>query len=272
MTGFRRGVARYRRAAGALAAVAALLLVAGGWAEPAGAAVTTFTMAPAAGPPGTVVHVRGHGCTPGLLGSQGTNFVTVSATTLDVVFRAPVAADGMWSGSFTVPVSGAGVLGSSAPVDAVCVSTGVASLTTLYTPKSFTVTVASPPPTTGPGAPPTTGEPPGGTVVIPGDTTTVVRAPPDDAGDGGGTNVQDAALRHVNQQAAAPRDGKSRRTEAATLRPVGIDARSATSTGGAGLGWLGWTLLLVLLLAALGASAFVWHARRSPDAGDGGVA
>ena len=106
-----------------------------GAAEPAGAAVATFTMSPAAGPPGTVVHVRGRGCAPGVLGSRTANFVTVTATTLDVAFRAPVAADGSWSGAFTVPESGAP--GSSTPVEAACVSSNVLSLTTVYTPKAF---------------------------------------------------------------------------------------------------------------------------------------
>jgi len=46
---------------------------------PAEAAITTFTVSPAAGPPGTVVHVSGAGCNPGLLGSAETDFVSVSA-------------------------------------------------------------------------------------------------------------------------------------------------------------------------------------------------
>ena len=49
-------------AVGVVALVAGLGVV--GAAEPAGAAVTTFAMSPAAGPPGTVVHVRGRGARP----------------------------------------------------------------------------------------------------------------------------------------------------------------------------------------------------------------
>jgi hypothetical protein len=275
MTGIRRRVTpTRRRAVGVLAAVAALLVVAGlvvaGPAEPAGAAITTFTMAPAAGPPGTVVHVRGQGCAPGVLGSPRTNFVTVTATTLDLVFRAPVSSDGTWNGSFTVPPSGAGGIGTSAPVAAACISTGVASLMTIYAPKTFTVTAASPP-APGPGAPPTTGEPSDGTVVIPGDTTTVISVPP--TGDGGSAEdiaVQDAAQPGAGTQAgAAPRDPKTRQPQPATLQPAGIDARSAALTGGAGFGWLGWTLVLVLLLAASGASGYVWRTRH-PQMGTGG--
>jgi hypothetical protein len=271
MTGVRRRVTpTRRRAVGTLAAVATLLLVAGP-AELAGAAITTFTMTPAAGPPGTVVHVRGRGCAPGVLGSSRANFVTVTATTLDVVFRAPVRADGTWNGSFTVPASGAGVLGSSAPVTAACIATGVASLTTIYTPKSFTVTASAPPTTRG--APPTTGEPSDGTVVIPGDTTTVISVPPSvDSSPADDIAVQGAARTGASKQdGAGKRAPNAREPEPATLQPAGIDARSAAGAGGAGLGWLGWTLLLVLLLAALGASGYVWRARRTHDAADGGM-
>src|SRR5262249_26776173 len=118
---------RLRVAARPWAASAVVALVAGlasvgavGAIEPAGAAVTGFTMSPASGPPGTVVHVRGGGCAPGVLGSRNANFVTVTASTLDVAFRAPVAANGTWVGAFTVP-EGAGTA-SSAPVTAACVS------------------------------------------------------------------------------------------------------------------------------------------------------
>ena len=161
------GMRRPARAA-MVALVAGLGVV--GVAEPAGAAVTTFAMSPAAGSPGTVVHVRGRGCAPGVLGSGNANFVTVTATTLDVAFRAPVAANGRWSGAFTVPTGAAG----SAPVTAACVSSNVLSLTTLYTPQVFRVTAT--PATTRP-EPPTTGEPGLGPVYLPGDPTTTVGVP-----------------------------------------------------------------------------------------------
>jgi hypothetical protein len=277
MTGVRRRVASTRgRAVSVLAAVATLPVVAGlvvaGAAAPAGAAITTFTLAPAAGPPGTVVHVRGRGCAPGVLGSSRTNFVTVSAPTLDVAFRAPVRSAGTWDGSFTVPASGAGVIARRAQVAAACISTGVASLTTIYAPETFTVT-AAPRPAPDPGAPPTTGEPSDRTVVVPGDTTTVISVPPTgDRGSADGIAVQDAAQPGSAEQAvAAPRDPKPRQPRPATLQPAGIDTRSAAAAGGTGLGWLGWTLVLVLLLTASGASGFLWRARHPHVRAEGGM-
>lgn len=248
------------------ATIGVVALVAGlgavGAAEPAGAAVTSFTMSPAAGSPGTVVHVRGSGCAPGVLGSRNANFVTVTATTLDVAFRVPVAANGRWSGVFTVP---AGAVGS-APVTAACVSSNVISLTTLYTPRVFRVTATSV--TTRP-EPPTTGDPVPGPVHLPGDPTTTVGVP-SAPGNEHPTAAPSRTAAPSGSGSDATTSTKPRAAHVpgarpATLQPAGVDTRSAAGTG-AGLGWLGWMLVLLLVLATLGASGYFWKARHPRDA------
>jgi hypothetical protein len=262
--------------------VVALVASFGVWfsAGAAQAAVTSFVVSPGSGPPGTVVHVSGSGCTPGLIGSKNANFVAVTATTLDVAFEAPVAPSGSWSGTFTVP-AGARV-GSTAPVTAVCWSTGLPSLMTLYTPQSFRVTGASPttnpPPTTGPGS--GTTQPPGttpGTIVtIPGDSATVISPP---SGDGaiGASGTPDGSGGSAN--AATPgtaaggpaANGGGKRADAAgaaTLQQADLGALSAAGTGDGGLGWLGWALLLAVLLAAIGASGLIWRARQARESAE----
>jgi hypothetical protein len=206
-----------------------------------------------------------------VLGSDRANFVAVSVATFGVVLRAPVEPDGRWNGSFTVPEGGAGALGSSAPVTASCVSTGIASLTTIYTPRSFSVTAVSPP-NTAPDAPPSTGEPSDGTVVIPGDSATVISVPTSEGGNGEHAGRTDPAQRGADERTAAARDRTERAAEPATLRPAGLDTRSAAGTSGAALGWLGWSLLLIVLLAALGAAGYVWRARFLHDTTPGGAA
>src|SRR3954447_5620115 len=153
---------RLRRTVAGIGAVAAVAAIVGwGTAGVANAGVTTFTMSPTTGTPGTVVHVSGTGCAPGLLASAGTDFVTVTATTLGPAFRAPVAANGSWQGTFTVPP---GAVGSGAVVTAVCVSSSVQSLLTIYAPQTFTVAHDVSPPTVAPGTPVTAapGTPDGG--------------------------------------------------------------------------------------------------------------
>jgi hypothetical protein len=267
MTGTGRRMNRSRRYAVSVAAVIGAVLIGCSAVEPAGAAITTFTMAPESGPPGTVVRVRGRGCAPGLLGSADANFVTISVATFGVVLRAPVAADGQWSGSFTVPASGEHSFGSSTPVTAACVSTGVASLTTIYAPQSFAVTAASPPttapevpPPTAPDAPPTTREP-DRTVVIPDDAATVTSVP-SPGGRDGASGVPAASRSAAGATTTSGRARAERAAEPATLRPAGFGAGSAAGTAGGGLGWLGWSLLLILLLGALAGSGYVWHLRR----------
>ena len=151
-----------RRAGRATAAGLALLAALAGasfWSTAAGAAVTSFTMSPSSGSSGSVVHVSGAGCAPGLLASPTTDFVSVTAPTLGVALHLPVTSSGAWQGSFTVPSGVLGNLGTlAAPVDAVCTSSGIASLLTIYTPQSFQVTSDAPPTTTAAPdtAPPTT--------------------------------------------------------------------------------------------------------------------
>jgi hypothetical protein len=107
--------------------------------------------------------------------------------------------------------------------------------------------------------------------VIPGDTTVISVPPTGDGGSAEGIAVQGAA-RHVagEQAGAAPRDPKTRQPRPATLQPAGIATRSVAAAG-AGLGWLGWTLVLVLLLTASGASGFLWRARHPPVRAEGGT-
>jgi len=247
------------------------------YAPPAAdAAVTAFTLSPHAGPPGTVVHVSGAGCNPGLLGSPQTDFVSVTAPTLRVSVRVPVSANGSWSGAFTVPADGGS--GSSATVTAVCVSGGFASLTTIYSPQTFTVT--APPATTTPGTsttrPGSRGTTPGttrpghpGTVFVPDYPSTVVGMPsgnphvtPDTAGTGPGDTGSHAES-HATSTTRAP--GKTK--DAASGGPAAlqqVDLGSYVGSGyDSGLGWLGGLLLLSLLIAAIGAALMIWRARRA---------
>jgi hypothetical protein len=260
-------------------------LVGWGTAGVANAGVTTFTMSPGSGTPGTVVHVSGTGCTPGLLASAGTDFVAITATTLDLAFRAPVAADGSWQSSFTVPPT---TLGAGALVTAVCVSSSVRSLLTIYTPQMFTITHVVTPPTVTPAQPstvaphpPANGSAPGSTVsdhpgagdgsgapsltLGPGISTTLplVGAIPGavaiPAGRDGGSKADPKvyALDQTHTTTARP-DAK-----AATLAPADLGASLAADHGAAGgLGWLGWLLVAVLALAVIGAPTWLWRSRR----------
>ena len=135
----RTAAARFAVVAGA-AAIGML-----GSAGTAHAAVTAFSMAPSSGPAGTVVHVSGSGCTPSLLGTPATDFVTVTAPSLGVSLQLPVASNGSWQGTFTVP---AAAPAAPAPVAAVCTTGGLPSLFTLYSPQTFDVTGSAAPPTT----------------------------------------------------------------------------------------------------------------------------
>ena len=181
--------ARARAGRGALALVAAILAVvvlgtAGASADDGDrgddggllhAGITTFTMSPRSGPPGTLVHVSGSGCAPGLLSSPSTDFVTVAASALDLAFQAPVASNGSWQGSFTVP---ADPLSLPSVVVALCTSAGLPSLFTIYSPMTFTVSLPIVPPTVP--VPPTTLPVPRSplpvtlpaTTIAPGPTTT----------------------------------------------------------------------------------------------------
>ena len=247
----------------------------------ADAAVTTFALSPPAGPPGTVVHVNGAGCSPGLLGSSQTDFVSVNAPTLRVAFRAAVSANGSWSGSFTVPADGGS--GSSAAVAAVCVSRGLQSLTTIYSPRTFTVT--APPATTIPGTSttrPGTGGTTSGSTPAPGThwpdhPSTVVGGPPAGphvTGDTAGPRVTSPSPGDTGSKANShatsttrPASGKTKRSASAgpvALQQVGLGY--VGSGDNSGLGRLGGLLLLALLIAAVGATFLIWRARRARKA------
>jgi len=250
------------------------------YAPPAAdAAVTAFTLSPHAGPPGTVVHVSGAGCNPGLLGSPQTDYVSVTAPTLRVSFRVPVSANGSWSGSFTVPADGGS--GSSATVTAVCVSGGFASLTTIYSPQTFTVT--APPATTTPGTsttrPGSRGTTPGtnrpghpGTVFVPDYPSTVVGVPsgnrhvtPGTAGTGPGDTGSPAGT-HATSTTGAP--GKTKQPASggpASLQEANLATLMPARNDGS-LGWLAALMLLALVVAAAGASLSIWRARRAREA------
>ena len=216
--------------------------------------------------------------------------MTVSAATLGVTVRAPLASNGSWQGTFTVPSGGPGA--TTAPVVAVCVSSGVPSLLTIYTPQLFSVTAATPPTTTAPGStqsPTTPPHPPkgGGTTGPPAGTTP--RTPPNtgatpdlpaptlgpglsatlpgsgfgSVGRGPANTSRPAANASAGPRATAPGKRAARAVEAATLRPADLGAAlTADHDGGSSLGWLLWLLLLVLAGAAAGTATWMWWSRR----------
>ena len=55
--------------------------------------MVAFALAPQAGPPGTVVHVSGAGCSPGLLDSSDTDFVSVAAPSLAQEYQSKELSD-----------------------------------------------------------------------------------------------------------------------------------------------------------------------------------
>jgi hypothetical protein len=250
-------------------------------------------MSPTSGPPGTVVHVSGAGCVPGLLASSDTNFVTVSATTLDLALQVPVGSNGSWQATFTVPSTGAAGLDMlPAPVEAACVSSDLAALSTVYTPQTFTVAAGTvttptvgttptggttpaggdPTPTTGPhdpkGATPATtprGQSPG-PVSTPGSSGPTA----DPIGAGLPDNVRGGLAGTLGstgpaKETAARGAKRGAAVAAATLQPADLGASLASTpgSGSGGLGWIGWWLLVLLVVAALGASAWWWHSRRA---------
>ena len=266
----------------AATAFAAIAIVIGAVASAPGAGAigaTSFHMSRGSGPPGTHVGVSGSGCAPGLL--LPSNFVTVAAATVPPTsVDLPVQANGSWSGSFTVPANAAA---APAAVSAVCLSSGLPSLLTIYTPKTFTVTgnlvptsLALPSPTlpgtpaittpSDPGAPhPGTSSPvaapndrvehgpPGGTVGTAGsaDSKAGGEAP-------GWATIGTAAWaeRHFN---SGPGARAAELSSPALLASRGGD--------GAGLGWLLWVLALILPIAGGGFYLWMRHARR-PDVAD----
>jgi hypothetical protein len=144
------------------------------------------------------------------------------------------------------------------------VSSNVLSLTTLYAPQDFRVTT-NPVTTTRP-EPPTTGEPAPGPVHLPGDPVGGVPTTR-------GSEKPNAAASVVAAERSGSRSDATTSTkpgaahapgvQPATLQPAGV-ARSAAGAG-AGLGWLGWALVLLLALAALSASGYFWKSRHPDD-------
>jgi hypothetical protein len=277
----------------------AAIVVALGWATAgsAGAAITPFTLAPVSGPAGTVVAVSGAGCSPGLTVSAAGDYVLVTAPTLQVSTHATVAANGSWHGSFTVP---AGALPAGAPVAALCVSDGLPSLLTLYTPQTFTVTapptttasttttttgtthpttpttkpresggtIPTPPPTNGGTQPPHGGEGPGATLPISGGT------PPGGGGSTGGSPNGGSAPGGSSTSRPGKVDVEHATRAAARAADLSAPELPAADVGGSGgLGWLAWLLLLSLAGAAVATPLWIRRYRRTvAEGGDLGDA
>jgi hypothetical protein len=265
------------------------VLVAAGWSAAgiADAAISPFTLSPAAGPAGTVVHVSGAGCSPGLTVSAANDYVAVTAPVLGVSMRVPAAANGSWNGSFAVPAN-ATPIPAGLPVAALCVSDGLPSLTTLYTPQTFTVT--APPTTTTPttpttptspttpttkpttgSTPPTNGGGPGsGNGGGPGSTVPVFGGcPPDPSGGNSGGGSGNAGS-EPGESRPGPKStvkiGDSKAARAARAADLSVpELPAARVTGAGGLGWLSWLLLIGLLVAAVAAPFWLRRSRRPDD-------
>jgi hypothetical protein len=288
-------MARFTRVPVLVAAMALGAVVAGG--APAGAiGLTSFSMAPASGPAGTVVSVSGGGCAPGLLLSSSLDRVVVTmATVPPTTAQIPVSSGGAWSGSITVP---AGAAAAPALVTPVCFSDGLQSLLTIYTPKTFTVTAAAAPTTTTPNDPPPTTlpeqtqqppvtQPPGGhgnnptSTTKPGATHTT---PPGGGGpiagvpgggssspgaadpgstDGGSTDGGSGAA-PGGKPAAAGHSRAETVSVAANLQAPDLGGADAPGDG-SGLGWIGW-LALVLLLGGAVAGGLLFRRYRDSEA------
>lgn len=269
-------------------ALIAATLVGIGWLSvgPAGAA-TSFDMSPTSGPPGTSVKVSGHGCTPGLLPGPN-DFVAVTAATLDVATRVPVKKDGSWRGSFKVPPS-ANV--GAARVTATCVSDGLSSLTTIYTPRTFVVTSKSsttpttkpkptPPTKTSPGPGPTPPNADGGTTAAPtdGNNTSSTAPVSGSVPAGGPTGPSGSSGEHVSgASGAASTSGAHHPTTVGKIDRVALSAPelpAASVSDAGGLGWVAWALLLAVIFAAVSSPFLLRRIRRrdSEPAVPGGAA
>jgi hypothetical protein len=231
------------------------------------------------------VTVSGSGCGPGLTHSAS-DYVSVSSTTLPLGVQVPVNGNGSWSTTFTVPP---GTLPLPAAIAALCFTNGFPSLTTIYTPGTFTVTAAAPPP-------PPTAPPPATTPTTPGNTAspanpttpTTKSTKPGNKGNqpgadsAGGTGSTSGAGRSGSGSGARRSGGGSGDEEFATLAGTvengGSGGKSGVAAGlrspelasdsndaGGGLGWW-WLLVLVLLAAAVGGAWAWWRSRRAPGA------
>jgi hypothetical protein len=260
----------------------------------AGALLDPFAMSPTGGPPATVVHVGGTGCAPGIAVSPTQDYVNITSTALSLSTNLPVAANGSWSGSITVPATAPAVPGV---VVATCFTNGLPSLTASYAPKTFTVTSApaaaggttpttapSPttaptPPATNPVATPTTlssATPPGPSTggSTPSDNGGGHPGPATSAGfagaggtgaaranNGSGTSPGGAAGRTPTRTGAiSPSRPNLAETASAAGLPDPSLARASRNDGGNSL-WLLWLALLALVAAA---SALLCWWRRAP--------
>lgn len=277
---------RFSRVAAAMAAIG-VGAVLGGAAPAGGALLTPFSMSPTSGPGGTAVSVSGTGCSPGLLLSSSLDRVVVTVSTVpSVTAQMPVTSNGSWSGSLTIP---AGVVPGPAPVAALCVSDGLASLLTIYEQKTFTVTAADAPATTapattttlpvsaeqpppvappagpGPGKTPST-TPGGGSGSPPPAGTPTTAAPGTGSAPPGGGSADPGDSGGGASPGGASRGGSSGKhaetvSAAADLATPTL-AAAALDGGGGGLAWVRW-LALLLLLAGLVIGVVVFRRLRT---------
>ncbi len=279
---------------GVLALVLSGLVVVGSSGR-AGAAVLGFGASPSSGPGGTVVQVSGSGCAPGITLSPAQDHVEISSTALALSTDLAVAADGSWHGSFTVPANAPALPGL---VAAVCFTNGLPSLTTIYTPQTFTVTGPLLPavPVTTPTLPtlPTTPTLPStptteiaqhsttttigpGRTTTPGSTTTTpgtgtgVGTPSDGGNGGGGARGGSGAGAPSGSSVSGPARGSSAASPAGAQRAATAAAlenpelTSSTSRGSSGSAWILWLVLLALVIGA-GVLLRWWYTREPVDA------
>jgi hypothetical protein len=220
----------------------------------AAAAVGPFSVAPASGPPGTSVTVSGVGCSPGLSVSQSQDYVSVSMATFTIDAHAPVKAAGSWSTTLVIPANApAGPI----TITAACMTDGLPSLVTQYTPQTFTVTAAA----TTTSTPPTTKA-----------ATTSTTAPGGSRGgsSGGGSNPGAAPSVSSPARGSDPSDAPSNSKNGAVKSARGLVSRAAdlrvpdVGSDASGhrsgqLGWLWWLLVVGLIGAGVGA----WRLARS---------
>jgi hypothetical protein len=249
------------------------------------AGLTSFSMSPTAGAPGTTVYVSGSGCSPGLVVHPSQDYVELGATTLvPSTIHIAVAPNGSWSGAF--------VASSLAPAGAVavapvCVTNGIPSLTTLYSPQLFTVSAPVQNPTT---TTTTESSAPanGATTTLPsnpgngggtgggnsgggsgngGGATTV---PPSGSGDGGGGSGRSAAGGGAHGGSASattigPGAGANDTPRTGSAQRAGLAAASTSSghssSGSDGLAGPLWLLLAGLALLTL-LAWLEWRRRR----------
>jgi hypothetical protein len=253
-------------------AIAVILVASVATRGVAGAAVQSFGVSPSSGPPGTVVDVSGTACSPGITLTPE-DHVTISSTVLPLATNIPVAADGSWHGSFTVP--GNATPGSGL-IFAVCVN-GLTLNPTTYTPHGFTVTANPPATTTTPGNPlPTTPTTARRTTITPaptipgptgpGGTPTSGSTPgPTGGGNSGGGTGNGGSRRGAGggpgiggSTGSTPGVTRGAATSNAATAAGLRDPRLASSTSSRGGSGALWVLWLVLLLLAAGAGALLW--------------